>query len=204
VPYRAGQATADASHAANAAATPRLSAIEDDLFKLTQIEQFLGVPLPEDVQEFGSEDVRFLDGPALEALLLERPPFFFIDRAVAFGGTSVLAVARMTTERSGGHFPGRPIVPLIELCKGMAQAGIILVALHARPEEAPIAIGSGPSKALARELIKAPADVLIKVTLDTSRLKLHFVSGSAYVGGAKIGTLTNIVYTLIPRTQLIG
>ena len=129
---------------------------------------------------------------------------FFIDRAVTLGCKSVLAVARMTTERSGGHFPGRPSVPLIELCKGMAQAGIILVALRAKPDEAPIAIGSGPSKALAKELITAPADVLMKVTLDTSRLKLHFVSGTAYVAGTKIGTLANIVYTMVPKTQLLG
>ncbi len=67
-----------------------------------------------------------------------------------------------------------------------------------------IAIGSGPSKALAKELIAAPADVLIKVTLEASRLKLHFVSGSAFVAGKKIGTLANIVYTLVAKSQLVG
>ncbi len=182
----------------------RLSTVDGDITKVRRIEEFLGVPVPTEVQELAREDDRFLDQTALEDLMLERPPFFFIERAVTFADQTVLAVARMTVERCGGHFPNRPIVPLIELCKAMAQAGIILVSLKAAEHEAPIAIGSGNSKAIAKELIAAPADVLIKATLDTSRLKLHFVSGSAFVAGRKIGTLANIVYTLIPKTQLLG
>jgi 3-hydroxymyristoyl/3-hydroxydecanoyl-(acyl carrier protein) dehydratase len=208
VSHRAVQATAgseeDSNSGQKAVAVARISAVDEDLFKSERVAEFLGVPLPEETDELGLDEIQFLDSDALETLLLERPPFFFIHRAVAISDRTVLAVVRMTAERSGGHFPGRPIVPLIELCKAMAQAGIILVALRARPGEAPIAISSGPSKALAKELIAAPVDVLIKVTLDSSRLKLHFVNGSAFVAGKKIGTLASIVYTLVPKAFLLG
>jgi hypothetical protein len=79
-----------------------------------------------------------------------------------------------------------------------------LVSLGAKPDEAPIAIGAGESKALAKELIPAPVDVLIRVTLQTSRFGLHIVDGAAFVEGQKIGTLAKIVYTVLPRQQLIG
>ena len=140
----------------------------------------------------------------MEELMLERAPFFFIERAVAIGNHTVLGLARITIERSAGHFPTKPIVPLIELCKAMAQTGIILASLHAHPDEAPIAIGAGASKALAKELVAAPVEVLIKVTLQGARLKLYFVDGCAFVDGGKIGTLDKIIYTLLPREQLTG
>lgn len=79
-----------------------------------------------------------------------------MERAVAIGNHTVLGLARMTIERSAGHFPTKPIVPSIELCKPMAQAGIVLVILRAQAQETPIAIGSGKSRARAKDLIAAP------------------------------------------------
>jgi 3-hydroxymyristoyl/3-hydroxydecanoyl-(acyl carrier protein) dehydratase len=180
------------------------SALETDMLRRAAIETFLGVQLPDDEDLFGTEEPRFLKLSDIEELMLERAPFFFIERAVAIGNHTVLGLARITIERSAGHFPTKPIVPLIELCKAMAQTGIILASLHAQPHEAPIAIGAGASKALAKELVTAPVDVLIKVTLQGARLKLYFVDGCAFVDGGKIGTLDKIIYTLLPREQLTG
>jgi 3-hydroxymyristoyl/3-hydroxydecanoyl-(acyl carrier protein) dehydratase len=168
------------------------------------VGSFFGTPLPLGEELPGTDAPRFLTQPDMEQLMLERAPFFFIERAVAFGQHTVFGLARMTVERSAGHFPGRPIVPLIELCKAIAQTGIVLASLQARPHEAPIAIASGESKALAKELIAAPVDVLVKVHLQVSRLGLHIVEGCAYANGKKIGTLAKIVYTLVPREQLLG
>jgi len=194
----------DSGVCARAVGTARLSSIDGNLLKCRRIEQFLGAPLPSEDHQFGESEPHLLDRSALNDLLLEREPFFFIDRAVAVGDRIAFAVARMTTERSAGHFPGRPIVPLIELCKAMAQAGLILIALKGDQNEAPIAIGSGRSKAVAKGLIPAPVDILIKVTLETSRLKVHLVNGSTFVGTQKIGTLADILYTLVPKAGLLG
>jgi 3-hydroxymyristoyl/3-hydroxydecanoyl-(acyl carrier protein) dehydratase len=168
------------------------------------VESFIGTPLPVGEELPQTEAPRYLTQPDMERLMLERPPFFFVERAVAFGQDTVFGLARMSVERSAGHFPTKPIVPLIELCKAMAQVGIVLTSLHAKSDEVPIAIGAGESKALAKELVVAPVDLLLKVRLQASRLGIFIVDGSAYVDGRKIGTLAKIVYTLLPRQQLLG
>jgi hypothetical protein len=62
------------------------------------VETFLSVPLPANEDLFETEDIRFLGQSDLEQLLLERAPFFFIGRAVAFGKHTVFGLARMTVD----------------------------------------------------------------------------------------------------------
>jgi 3-hydroxymyristoyl/3-hydroxydecanoyl-(acyl carrier protein) dehydratase len=206
VSFRSGEgaaaAIADGAARAQGPVTSDRSAVDPDALIRRKVEAFLGVPIPDGDDPAADGELRFLSLSDIEDLILERAPFFFVDRAVAIGNQTVLGVVRMSAERCAGHFPGKPIVPLIELCKAMAQAGIVLVSLHARPHESPIAIGSGESKALAKDFIVAPADVLVKVRLQISRLGLYFVEGSAFVDGQKIGTLAKIVYTLVAKEQL--
>lgn len=168
----------------------------------SQIGDFLGVKLPSEFSISENDVIRLLDKTQLEELIIERSPFFFIDKAVAVNDLKVWAVATMTEARSDGHFPGKPIVPLIELCKATAQAGIILTALQGQETQTPIAISAGPSKALAKNLIEAPVCVLVCVKLILSRMRLHFVDGVTYIQGVKVGSLNKIVYTLVERAQL--
>lgn len=196
------------------------------------VQDFLGVVLPDDFCPSPAESVRFLSTPDLETLMLERAPFYFIERAVATDD-SVWGVARFSEDHSAGHFPGKPVIPLIELCKGMAQTGISLVALLGAAEEAPIAIGSGQSRAVAKDFVKAPATILFKATLARPPLgirvatvfardfsqrifgkrkfvrklqflrRLLFVNAVAYKDGRPIGSLERIIYILVSRRQLM-
>lgn len=167
------------------------------------IAKFLDIVLPADLSVGDDDQIKTFDRAGLETLLIERAPFYFIERAVVINGTDVLGVADMTAERCAGHFPGRPIVPLIELCKAMAQTGIILVATKGDSTEAPIAIGAGESDAVAQHLIKAPARILIKISFK-SKFKLHFGDGTAYLDGSPIGTLKKIKYVLVGRDRLLS
>jgi hypothetical protein len=108
----------------------------EDSARRQEVEAFLGVPLPEDELLCAGEALRFLHEIDMEDLVLEPAPFFFIERAVAIGQHTVLGLAHMTAEGSAGHFPRKSIVPLIELCKAMAQTGIMLVGAQARSHEA--------------------------------------------------------------------
>lgn len=180
---------------------------------LQQVQRFLGVTTPKGFHIPDGADVRYFDKAGLEQLMLERGPFFFIDRAVAFewkdgeGKTQkeVWTVANMTRERSEGHFPGRPIIPLIELCKAMAQSGIVVASLEASADDAPIAIGSGESRATARDLIQAPAMILVRATLTKQRrMRMFWIDGTCYIDGQEIGTLVNIWYMLVERDRLMG
>jgi len=196
------------------------------------IQDFLGTALPADFSPVAADCIRFLGTPEMETLMLERSPFYFIERAVAMG-TAVWGVARFSEEHSAGHFPGKPTIPLIELCKGMAQTGISLVALLGTPQEAPIAIGSGPSRALTKDFVQAPATILFNATLASPPLglqaamvlargfperivrkrkllrklqflrRLLFVNAVAYKDGVPIGSLERITYILVPRRQIM-
>lgn len=190
---------------------------------------FLGVQLPRNFSIPGGARVQCFQKISdkkeedMRALMLERPPFFFVERAIAVeanGKITVWGVAPMSEERSAGHFPEKPIVPLIELCKAMAQTGLIVAALKGEGR-VPIAIGSGDSRAIARELIPAPMTALIKASLveppaslrlkvvfagkKARRLlqKIHFVDAVAYKDGEPIGTLETIRYILVPKQRIL-
>lgn len=170
------------------------------------VERFLATPLPPDfVFPVGThlKEVDFLGMAELQALMLERPPFYFIERAVVVNSTTVWGVADMSLERSAGHFPGRPIVPLIELCKAIAQTGIIIAALQGDTTQAPIAIRAGKSRALTRELVDAPARIAIRTELTQVRHGLMFVSGTTYLQGKPIGSLEDTTYILVDRRTLL-
>lgn len=184
----------------------------EEIGSRTRIEAFLGVSLPEGFEINPTDAVELLDQSALGELMLERPPFFFIEKAAAIAdgnGTfkTVFGYFHMTEAHVAGHFQGCPIVPLIELCKGMAQTGIALAALQGNETVAPIAISAGASKATAKSLIDAPARILTRVELTGRRAALSFVDGVTYLvndhNTTEIGRLERIVYTLVLRTELL-
>lgn len=166
--------------------------------------RFLGALTPKEFALNATDEVKYLERADLEEVVLEREPFFFIDKAVAVSRKEIWAVAMVTAERSAGHFPGRPSVPLIDLCKLIAQAGSILAALWAGPNEIPIAVSAGESKAHSRNLVDAPVVVLVHATLTQSRQRLHQVNGTIYANRQKIGSLTKILYTLVDRDKVLN
>lgn len=170
----------------------------------TRAARFLGVLAPKEFALNTKDEVRFLERTDLEEVVLEREPFFFIDKAVAVSRKEIWAVAMVTAERSAGHFPGRPSVPLIDLCKLIAQAGSILAALWAGPNEIPIAVSAGESKAHSRNLVDAPVMVLVHATLAQSRRRFHQVNGTIYANGQRIGSLAKIVYALVDRDKVLN
>lgn len=177
--------------------SPMVGVLESDS---KGIADFLGVKIPESIGTTGP--VRYLGQKDMEALMLERPPFFFIERAVAFDTDVVLGVCSIDKERTRGHFPGYPVVPLIELCKAMAQTGIILASLRAKPGKVPIASAAGRSRAFSRDLIPAPARVLTHLTFGGEKFSSVLSNGEAYVDGIKVGALGEIVYTNVDKRLL--
>ncbi len=174
-------------------------------------ETFLGAQLPGALPADGS--IELLNQIAMEELMLERRPFFIIDRAVVMRDADgkcvdVYGSVTFTEDMVAGHFPDRPIVPLIYLCKAMAQTGIILVAQHGQRSQAPIAIKESGSEATTKNLLDAPAVIITKVTRVKGRGPIHYVDGASFVVNgdrsvSEIGRLNGIVYTLIERSTLL-
>lgn len=170
-----------------------------------RMEEFLGAKLPVDFTGAEAVNARLLNRENIGSLILERPPFMWIDcAAITDGGNVIWGAATMTEEMSDGHFPGRPIVPLIHLCKCIAQTGIIASALQGSLNYAPLGDESGTSKALAKDLIDAPARVLTKVWLTTPFLeRICLLAGVVYYEGALVGELKGMTYKLVPRRIIL-
>ncbi|GEM_PF-5096900 len=176
-----------------------------------QVGAFLGLIVPGGL-EIPSENLQFLDQDGIQELLLERPPFFMINKAVAFGSNEVLSIAHISVERCAGHFPGHPIIPLIRMCECAAQTALILGGLNAGKDQAPIAVGSGDSKAHARNLVEPP------VTLVISAKKLPdvpsgerrnsgrrlYVDTSIWVGDELVGSLVRIECVLMKKGIILN
>lgn len=168
-----------------------------------EIENFLGVPLP---QKFvlPEASVKLLDLSDLEELLLERRPFFLIDKAVVIGKDLAFGVTTITPAQCAGHFPGHPIVPLIRMCEATAQAGVVLVAANVASDHSPIAIGSGSSEALTKSFVEPPVTLLIEVKKISEKFgALFVVEGKIYVNGNEVAQLKGIKYLAPHKSKIV-
>jgi 3-hydroxymyristoyl/3-hydroxydecanoyl-(acyl carrier protein) dehydratase len=172
-----------------------------------RIEAFLGVPLPKESGIDPSDKLRFLEQGDIEKLVLERPPFMWVDHAVLVQPTKgkqvVWGRAHMSAERAAGHFPSRPVVPLLHLCIVMAQTAAIASALQVKGESEPIGITSGDANATAKELLDAPATVLTKCVVERYKMYNCFLNGTVYHKGEEVGTLADMRYLLSPRSMIL-
>lgn len=137
-----------------------------------KIENFLGLKLPQDLDlsAFGS-DAKFLDRPEIEKVLLERSPFYFVEKAIVFGKDHdkvVLTKLTISKERCEGHFPSplRTIAPFIEFFKACAQSAILLGGLMV-PNHVTIANGEGRFVSFNKRFIFAPVDVFVVAKVDS-------------------------------------
>ena len=175
---------------------------QEPIHEKVAIENFLGIPLPNKIVLPDGGFV-LLDSDRLGERVLEQKPFFLIERAVGIGTDYVLAVAAITEKHCAGHFPGRPVVPLIRMCEAAAQAGVIVVALSCGRDHVPIACGSASSKALTRKFIEPPVTLLIEARKVDERFGAFFIVDSKmYAEGIGVAQLKGIEYLIPPRSRI--
>jgi 3-hydroxymyristoyl/3-hydroxydecanoyl-(acyl carrier protein) dehydratase len=111
----------------------------------------------------------------------------------------------ISEEKCKGHFPTRPIVPLIRICETVAQTGVVLVACNTGPMQVPIAVGAGEAKALTRTFIEPPVSLLIVVQLKEQKFGSLFVLDSRiFVGDEEVGQLKGIKYLCPARDKVVS
>ena len=138
--------------------------------KKLEIGNFLGVTLPEQIALPHNCKIRFLERTDIENILLERSPFYFIDKAISFRNDNnnedlILSVATITEAKCEGHFPLRLIAPYIEFFKLAAQSGVLLAGLTT-PNHVPIANGDGRFSSFVKHFIYPPVKVLIESRIE--------------------------------------
>lgn len=62
-------------------------------------------------------------------LLLQQPPFLFVDRIIDFDGETITCSKMLSHNETyfSGHFPGNPIMPGVLLIEMAAQASLLLM-----------------------------------------------------------------------------
>ncbi len=77
------------------------------------------------------------DGDFITARIPHRPPFLWLDRVVELTESEIRAETWLDPDLDvfGGHYPGQPIMPGVLLCESVFQAGALLIAETAAPEE---------------------------------------------------------------------
>ncbi len=166
-----------------------------------EIKDFLGVLVPDEILIPDAETF-FYTQEDLYDLVMERPPFFMVNRAVAIGTDMVLSVAHISVTRCEGHFPKRPIVPLIRMCECAAQSGLVLVALNVSDDKVPMAFGSGNSIARTKDVVEPPVTILFYGKKVREKMGLFVVDSEFFVEGKNIGALQGIKCIAPLKTEI--
>lgn len=150
-----------------------------------------------------------LNEKIIKEILIERLPFFKIDRAIYFNDNlSLLGVVEVKKEACEGHFPGKPIIPLILLAEAMAQTSVLTAAaqhwfnIKDKDNLIPIAIGCGEAKMLAKKFLSPPMRFLIKTEILKKKMSLYLINAAIYSEHEKIAEIKTIKCQLIPANLL--
>lgn len=167
------------------------------------IEKFLEVALPADTV-LPDGGLKFFAEADINDLILERRPFFWIDKAVSIGNDFMLTSTLVTRAQCEGHFPDHPVVPLIEIFRIAAQTGLLLTALNIPDSQEPIAGGSGKNRAKTNEFIEAPAIILAEAIKTHYKMGLYFIDTKIYANNFEVATAENIIYMPKPKSAILA
>lgn len=179
-----------------------------------QIQDFLGVSIPESVIESNIEIIETLENSRVKEILPEREPQLYVKKAVFLnmaGKNIVLATVPVTEKMCRGHFEWFPMMPLALLGQATAQAGSILVSLIGGEENTiPLTVCvreirsiSGRKGEKRKDFIVPDDTLLIVATYLEGKLGFHTTSGDIYVNSVKMCVMREIIYILVDRSRII-
>jgi 3-hydroxyacyl-[acyl-carrier-protein] dehydratase len=130
----------------------------------------------------------------IESILPHRDPFLLIDNVLELApGERVVATRSVDAEDwwFAGHFPERPVMPVVLIVEAMAQTGAIAVLVQ-EENRGKIAFFAGIDDCRFKRVVE-PGDVLtLTCEIDTIRGPIGRGKATAHVGDALAarGTLT--------------
>lgn len=169
--------------------------------------------LGEEIKRLEKGDYKVVDSQEMEEHTAMRKPFWRIDNAIILKSSegkpdAIICTSVITKAECEGHYPERAIVPIIEIVRRFAQAGITLVDYNKEPniegkdrKYAPEVIGAGSTKSYIQQYIPDPVLIIIEGQIkevENHNYKLDLI---AYNGetGEKIASIEDIEYVAIPE-----
>lgn len=174
--------------------------------KQKEIERFLEIPHSEFLEL--DTECELLERNQIEELIPDKAPFLSIDKGIIFpsknGEIRALGRGTVSQEKCRGHFPGYPIVPLAIVSQFFGLMGTILISwILKNPNLVILAVSADSVRTTSKDVIRAPADILIEVKLISQKLNYYWVSAKAWTTkGEPIAEIKRIGYIPIQKEHL--
>lgn len=173
------------------------------------VERFLETTISDSLKHRdGFSVVENLDANGIEKLILERPPFLCVNKAVILdkkGTKEILSTSVVTKEMCEGHFPNRLIIPLLIFSKIIALTGEILVSWIKKDSDiVPLAMRTGEVRTASRDLITPPALILTEAEFLSEKFNYCWINATAWVGNERAAIINKLAYFLMERSHFLS
>lgn len=125
--------------------------------------------------------------PTILALLPHRPPFLWVDRIISREPDHLIAEKDIPIDLDlfQGHFPGQPLMPGVLLCEALFQAGALLLACAAPPDNAALPVLTRIHNARFKRQVRPGDTIRLDVRITDREGTAWFLKGRVEVGGKK-------------------
>lgn len=126
-----------------------------------------------------------LDIRAIMDILPHRYPFLLVDRVLAIGEDSIVALKNVTYNEPffQGHFPGAPVFPGVLLVEAMAQAGGVLMLRDIPDRQGKLIYFTGIDRCRFRRPVVPGDQIIFEVRVLKKRARFAVLEGVAKVDG---------------------
>lgn len=133
--------------------------------------------------------------PDIKDLILQRPPFLFVDKITKLEEKKINTTLFLTGEEDffKGHFPGNPIMPGVLLQEALFQSG---AALMAQSGGTSLGVVTRVQNAKFKKMVRPKDTLEMEVELTDSISNASYMKGSIRVNGKIVLVLEFAVASL--------
>jgi 3-hydroxymyristoyl/3-hydroxydecanoyl-(acyl carrier protein) dehydratase len=173
---------------------------------MQKLEDFFGTRLPDPITIENGLSIDLRDRMGIERLVHERAPFLCIDKAILIEGSCnrIISMASVTIEMCEGHFPGRPMIPLLVFSKIIALTGEILVSWTKKSDAVPLAIRADNVRAKSRKIVSPPTRVVTEAIYLREKTGISYLAAKSWVGNENVAVMDKLIFFSMPFEQFFS
>lgn len=126
-----------------------------------------------------------MNSEEIQQLIPHRAPFLWIDEIVTIDDTSIHARKLISPDLDvfRGHYPDFPVLPGVLQCEAAFQAGAVLIARNAPPQEGQVPVATRLNNVKFRRLVRPGETIDIEVELTETLANAFYLTGKVSVDG---------------------